>query len=261
MGLPACAGSAAFCAAVPLADSLNGVRAGRVAAVPVARPCRAKRRRYVTCAALPWARPVPVPVVPLAIPVAPPPPVESVPLSRRLLTALRGAGPAYAIAVAVCLLCYAAWTVTIRRKNQQIRRLEQAAATTARRPTLVFDNDVDEDESGDNALWLNLSLFPSVSSPDFLSPSRSIPSGRLRLISNTQLLPCGFYPIPPLRSTPGLAIVSQEYRDLDFRYIAAYTGRSGAPQLYQPCRNRETGYRQQATARPKNIPAPFASAE
>lgn len=187
-----CTGSPAFCAAVPLADSSRRVRTRHIAAGLVPRPSPAKRRHRVACA-LPWVRAVPAPATPVPFtlvpaPVSPPPPVETVPFWRRLLSALRGAHPAYFIAAAVFLLSYAAWTVSMRRKNEQIRRLEEAAAASARRPMAVFDKDLEE-ESGDSVLWLNLSLFPSVSAASFFS-CRAGRSLRKGMVAYTR--PCPF---------------------------------------------------------------------
>lgn len=186
------AGSPAFCAAAPLVGATCRVRTRRVAVRRFPLPSPAKRRQPVTCA-LPWARtapapltPVPVapvPVAPVPAPVASPPPAETVPLWRRLLSALRGTHPAYFVAVAVFLLAYTAWTISMRRKNEQIRKLEEAAAATARRPMAVFDNDPEE-ESGDNALWLNLSLFPSVSAVLLSLAARGGRCEKVRLLTS-----------------------------------------------------------------------------
>lgn len=90
---------------------------------------------------------------------------------RSATTVLRGVSGtlsnpyALSLATVVALLAFAlAWTVASRRKDRHIRRLKREAAAQAARPMSVAAGDGvdDNDSAGDNALWLNLSLFPSA---------------------------------------------------------------------------------------------------
>lgn len=143
---------AAFCTPVPLTANSCALRARPFATRRLRPASTAKRRRVATCAFFPWAKPAPRPVV-----------LPANPFPRNLLVALRGASPAYALTAAACLVFYLVWTLSMRRKNAKIRQLELAAAADARRPMAVFEDDDVDEVAGDNALWLNLSLFPSVS--------------------------------------------------------------------------------------------------
>jgi hypothetical protein len=86
--------------------------------------------------------------------------------AQELFFALRNPYTAGFALTAACAAFGIGWLLSSRVSRVHVRRLELAAANSATRPMAVArdgdDDDDAEENTGDNALWLNLSLFPSA---------------------------------------------------------------------------------------------------